>query len=117
VKRLLRRLGEEDFFRLLELKRGDALAHAPKYRGRVHACDRLETLARQILAAEQCFSLRDLAVKGDDLLALGIPPGPQMGRILEELLEAVISGRVPNHREELLKLAGERKEKGTSIPL
>ena len=105
VKRLLRRLGEEDFFRLLELKRGDALAHAPKYRGRVHACDRVEALAREILAGEQCFSLRDLAVKGDDLLALGIPRGPGLGRTLEELLEAVISGRVPNDREALLALA------------
>ncbi len=114
VKRLLRRLGEEDFFRLLAVKRGDALAHAPRYRGRTHACDRIEALAREILAREQCFSLRDLAVKGDDLLALGIPRGPVLGRTLEQLLEAVISGTVPNEREALLALAREKGQSGAA---
>ena len=111
VKRLLRRLGEEDFFRLLDLKRGDAVAHAPKYRGRVGACDRIEALAREILEKEQCFSLRDLAVNGDDLLSLGCPRGPVLGRTLESLLEAVISGAVPNDREALLQLAKKEIQK------
>ena len=105
VKKLLNRLGEEDFFRLLDVKRADALAHAPAYRGRTAACDRLETLARELLAAEACFSLKDLAVNGRDLQALGIPPGPELGRILETLLDAVLSDRLPNQREALLEAA------------
>ena len=105
VRRLIGRLGPEDFFRLLDIKRADALAHAPAYRGRTAACDRLETLARELLAAEACFSLKDLAVNGRDLQALGIPPGPELGRILETLLDAVLSDRLPNQREALLEAA------------
>lgn len=105
VKKLLNRLGTEDFFRLLEVKRGDAAAHAPEYRGRVRACDRLEALARELIAQEACFCLRDLAVKGSDLLALGMTPGPAVGRLLKRLLEAVLNDETENRREALLALA------------
>ena len=105
VKRRLGQLGETDFFRLLELKRADAAAHAPDYRWRLAVCDRAEQAARRILAEQQCFSLKDLAVKGGDLLAAGVPRGPAVGRTLDRLLEAVISERVPNEREALLRLA------------
>lgn len=105
VKKLLNRLGEADFFRLLDLKRGDSLAHAPAYRGRAAVCDRLEALARELIARDQCVSLKTLAVKGGDLLALGMAPGPAMGRLLDQLLEAVLNGEAKNQREALLALA------------
>ena len=105
VKRLLGRLGETDFFNLLAVKRGDALAHAPAYRGRTAACDRIEALARELLAQASCMTLRDLAVNGSDLMELGYAPGPALGRTLEGLLDAVLSDRVPNEREALLELA------------
>lgn len=105
VKKLLGRLGEEDFFRLLELKRADALAHHPDCRSRAAACDRLEALARALLAKEACFSLKDLAVNGSDLLALGVPKGPAVGAALNALLEAVLGGELPNEREALLEAA------------
>ena len=108
VKKLIGKLGEEDFFRLLELKRADALAHHPDYRGRAAACDRIGALARELLARKAVFSLKDLAVNGRDLLDLGFPRGPMIGQSLNALLEAVLSGTLPNERETLLEAA--RKE-------
>ena len=105
IRRLIGRLGAEDFFRLLDLKRADALAHHPDYRGRTEACDRLEALARELLTQPPCFTVRDLAIDGKDLLALGIPEGPEIGRTLNALLEAVLSGELPNQREKLLEKA------------
>lgn len=105
VRRLIGKLGEEDFFRLLDLKRADALAHHPDCRGRAAACDRLETLARELLAQEAVFSLKDLAVNGNDLMALGIPKGPALGAVLNALLEAVLSGALPNEKTALLQAA------------
>ena len=105
IKKLIARLGEEDFFRLLALKRADALAHHPDYRGRSAACDRLEARARALLAEQACFSRKDLALNGRDLLELGLPPGPELGRVLERLLEQVLSGALPNRRERLLAAA------------
>ena len=103
VRKLIGRLGEADFFRLLELKRADALAHHPSYRGRTAACDRIEALARELLAQKAVFSLKELAVNGEDLLALGIPAGPGIGKTLNALLERVLSGELPNEREALLR--------------
>lgn len=105
VKRALNKLTPEGFFRLLALKRADNLAQSPAYRDRLQRCDRLEQIAQTILEQAQCFSLRDLAVNGSDLIALGIPPGPALGAVLDRLLDAVISDALPNSREVLLRAA------------
>ena len=102
VRRALGKLGPEGFRELLCLKRADNLAQSPVFRDRLEIYDRIEALAEQILEEQQAFSLRDLAVNGSDLLSLGIAPGPEMGRILNALLDAVISERLPNDREPLL---------------
>ena len=57
----------------------------------------------RIIAEEQCFSLKDLAVNGSDLVAVGIEKGPQIGVLLNQLLDEVISGNLPNEREVLLQ--------------
>ncbi|MBQ2203845.1 MAG: tRNA nucleotidyltransferase, partial [Oscillospiraceae bacterium] len=49
--------------------------------------------------------VKDLAVNGRDLIALGIPEGPAVGRTLNALLEAVLGEEVPNERDALLALA------------
>ncbi|MBO4418808.1 MAG: HD domain-containing protein [Oscillospiraceae bacterium] len=102
IRKLIGKLGEEDVFRLLALKRADSLAHHPDCWGRVEACNRLEALAREILAQPPCFTVKDLQIDGNDLIALGYPKGPAIGQALNALLEAVLSGELPNRREELL---------------
>ncbi|MCL2811427.1 MAG: CCA tRNA nucleotidyltransferase [Clostridia bacterium] len=56
-----------------------------------------------LLNENPCYSVAHLAVKGADLLALGLR-GPEVGRTLEALLDAVIEGRVENRREALLHI-------------
>jgi tRNA nucleotidyltransferase (CCA-adding enzyme) len=53
------------------------------------------------------YRLRDLAVSGDDLVALGYPPGPPIGRALQELLDDVIRDPAQNSRGYLLERAKE----------
>ena len=101
VRRALRALGEEDLRLLLALKRADNLAQAPAYWGRQAEIRKGEELLDRLLAEDACFSLRQLAVKGGDLLDLGLS-GPAVGRTLEELLEAVVDGVLPNDRAVLL---------------
>lgn len=111
IRRCLRRLGEEDLRRLLAIKRADNLAQSPAYRGRQRELDTLEALLTQVLEQESCFSLRQLAVKGGDLLALGLR-GPAVGAALERLLEQVIDGAVPNDKDALLTLLRREREEG-----
>lgn len=110
VKRMLGRLGgRTDLFRALcDLKRGDALAQAPHCRSRTAHADKLDRVLDAVLEAQEAFSLKDLAIKGDDLIALGIKPGPDIGRLLDGALEAVIDEQVPNERAALLSFVRAR---------
>ena len=102
VKRALNRFGPEAFFQLLALKRADNLAQSPEYRDRQTLYDELERLAREILERRECFSLKDLAVNGTDLIAAGVAPGPAVGAALRTLLDAVMDGRAENEKATLL---------------
>lgn len=112
VRRRLNRMGIEDFSALLSVKRADSLAQNPMYRDRLDALDAMHPLLQQILAEEPRFSLKDLKIDGSDLLALGIPPGPEVGRLLSQLLELVMDGTVENDHTILLALAKERYHAG-----
>jgi hypothetical protein len=54
----------------------------------------------------RAFSVRQLAADGNDIMAtLDIPPGPVVGIILNELLQAVLDDPALNEREKLLEIA------------
>ena len=55
-----------------------------------------------ILAKKECFTLRELAVNGDDLAAAGVPHGKETGAALEKLLDAVMREPSLNTKEKLL---------------
>lgn len=102
VRRNLARYGEETLRLLLEVKRADNLAQAEPYRDRQTLISQFEDLLELVLRSGACFSLRQLAVKGGDLTALGLR-GPAVGKALDELLELVIDGKLPNDRGILLE--------------
>lgn len=104
VRRALMRLGETRLRQLLAVKRADNLGQAPEYHGRQAELDRGEEILNALLRENACFSLRDLAVNGRDLLALGFR-GAALGAALERLLLAVVDGEVPNERAGLLEMA------------
>lgn len=106
VRRALGRFGAEGFFALLQAKRADDAAKNPEF-SRSAQIDALETLAKELLDEGACFSLKDLAVTGSDLLAAGCPAGPEVGRVLKMLLEQVMEERCSNQRDELLEKAAQ----------
>ncbi|MBQ9021142.1 MAG: CCA tRNA nucleotidyltransferase [Eggerthellaceae bacterium] len=105
VKRLLHKLSDrpELMRALCELQIADALAHHPDYTERSTMAEEVLQCLEEVLAQDEAFSLKHLAVNGDDVLALGIEPGPRVGEVLEEALAAVMSGEVPNSRGSLLE--------------
>jgi tRNA nucleotidyltransferase (CCA-adding enzyme) len=64
-------------------------------------------MAAALGAAEAVAAWRDrlspirLEIGGRDLLAAGVPPGPQLGRGLAAALEAKLDGRAHGREEEL----------------
>ncbi|MBU4439177.1 MAG: HD domain-containing protein [Firmicutes bacterium] len=107
IKRWLNRLSEPLFRDLLAIKRGDNLAQAPQYHTRLDDLKKLEQLLDEVIAEKACFSLKDLAVNGNDLIGLGIENGPEIGRILNQLLEGVIDEVYENTKDDLIKKAKE----------
>ncbi len=71
--------------------------------------DRIES----VLEADAAFTVKDLAVSGRDLISAGIKPGPQLGYILEELLDTVLDDPSNNTKERLLVIAVRLYEKLT----
>jgi tRNA nucleotidyltransferase (CCA-adding enzyme) len=63
---------------------------------------RLPAVIESIRAAKDPLTLKDLAVTGDDLLAAGVRPGPDVGAALARLLDVVLEDPTRNRREELL---------------
>ncbi len=108
VRRKLNKLGEQGFFDLLALMRADNLALSPEFHHRQDHYDTLESIAREILTERPCFSLSHLAVKGDDLTALGLR-GRDVGDALQFLLNAAMEDHVENTKEALLNYWKEQK--------
>jgi putative nucleotidyltransferase with HDIG domain len=105
VRRFIIRVGEDQLQGLYQLRRADtyaAAAREPEPGLLLPLINRVEA----VLAQKRALSLADLAIAGGDLQGIGIPPGPRMGIILKELLEAVIEDPELNNREKLLEIAG-----------
>ena len=66
-------------------------------------------LLADLKAEDACLSLKDLAVNGNDLMALGFQ-GRAIGACLNQLLELVVVERLPNKKEALLAFAAGIKE-------
>ena len=99
--RQLNRFGEKDLRALFLIHCADrtATGYSSPERERARLAERMAALDA-LLAEHPCFTLRDLALNGNDLKAIGLE-GPALGKALQELLEAVMDGRVPNEKAEL----------------
>ena len=105
IRRMLSRLGEDAFDHLMHLKKADNLAQNREKSNRIPNLERVCLVKELILSQEKPYKLSQLALGGDDLIALGIKPGPQMGKALGEMLELVIEERLKNTKEDLLQYA------------
>lgn len=104
VRKMAVRLGEGMFPLFLEVKEADTLAQSDYLREEKLACIReLRRLYAKVLEDRDCLSLRDLAVHGDDLIAAGLEPGKEIGRILGEMLDDVLAEPSHNDRGYLME--------------
>ncbi len=105
VRRVVAAAGVEQIYDAIALRRADL---------RSRGCDEravelnsLVARVREIRERGDPLTLRELAVNGNDLAAHGVPRGPQMGRVLEELLQRALEDPALNSRRQLLELATE----------
>lgn len=102
VKQTLKVLGKDLFFQLLKIAECDMKAQSEyKREEKIAMLKEVRNLADIIISENQCYSLAQLNVKGNDILKLGYK-GKEVGVILDKLLEAVIKEEMPNQKEVLL---------------
>jgi tRNA nucleotidyltransferase (CCA-adding enzyme) len=106
ARRLLQRYGVGLTFDLLDHKEADLAGKHDNEKD----VERLR-LFRKVVERERSSAhrVRDLAINGDDLLALGYKRGPAIGRVLHDLLDEVVRNPELNTRERLLERARELK--------
>ena len=106
VKRWLNKIGEKQFRRLLQVKKADNKAQNLELSSdRIKELSEIEALIDEVLQEDECFSLKDLAVNGNDLIGVGYRAGKELGNTLNKLLQLVIDGDCPNEKEKLLQEA------------
>ncbi len=104
VRRFVRKVGLENIPALFALRKADNIGSGARS-PRMYALEALWERVQEEIRAASAFSLKDLAIDGNDVMAeLGIPPGPRVGRILDELFERVTDDPKLNTRERLLEL-------------
>ncbi len=90
-RKSLSKMGADLFDDYMLLKKADTLAQSDYMREQ-----KLENLAvlqgyyEQIMRKQQCLSIKELAIDGKDLIAMGMKPGKDMGEMLQCLLETVL---------------------------
>ena len=104
ARRFLASHGVESARLLVRHKRADLAAKHVEPRELEHL-DELERLLEE--QRESPHRLADLAVNGDDLIAIGYREGPALGAELARLLDVVVDDPAANDSATLLKLARE----------
>ena len=101
LRRQLGRLGWETVEQLLWLQEADMGSKGTGNPEEMSLFPQIRGLLEEIRAENACLTLKDLAVNGYDLQALGLT-GRAIGQCLNILLEKVLEEELPNEREALL---------------
>ena len=109
LRRHLGKLGPETMDRLLTLQEADTLATGTAHDAELTLFSQVRALLSGIQEENACLSLRDLALNGHDLMALGYR-GREIGQALNRLLELVLEEQCENTREALLSRLTAKEE-------
>lgn len=109
VRRLIRKVGEENLNELIDLRIADRLGSGvPK--AKPYKLRHLEYMMKKV--RKDPISVKMLKINGDDLMKeLGMKPGPKIGAVLEVLLSEVLDDPGLNTKKYLLDRSRELKEK------
>lgn len=101
VKRLIRRTPDYSYeliLKLLDLQDADNKDH-------INACptnrDDIIKILKEIKENEEALQIKDLAINGRDLIALGYE-GKEIGLLLNEVLNLVLNDKLENKKEDIL---------------
>ena len=100
LRRLVSSIGRDRFPLLMEVNLADNLAKT-EFARETHlpALDAVREAYAEIVEADDCLTLKELQLNGKDLMAMGIAPGKEIGRILGACLEWVLDEPERNKKD------------------
>lgn len=101
IKRLLSKFGEKFVFDLIAVQIADNAGQLPLHAERPAQFEHAKQIVKQIVAENDCFSLKKMAINGNDVKSFGYV-GKQIGDVLQKCLNAIVCGNLTNKREKLL---------------
>lgn len=111
IRRAVGIIGEDIIKLLFILQEADMKSHNPETaENRVRMLYKAKEIYKEVLARDECISLKTLAVKGDDLIRAGYKSGPELGKLLKLLLEHVILYPSDNEKTKLLQVINDIKD-------
>ena len=111
VRRAVSIIGDDIFPDILKVKEADRKAQNPAILDeRLKELERIRLIYAEIKRKEQCLNVRELAIKGDDLIKLGFRQGKEIGAILGRMLDAVLDNPEINDRDTLAAMAENMRE-------
>lgn len=111
VRKGVNKIGEDIIWFLFMMQKADILAQSSYQRAeKLQEIEKAEALLLEIQDQKECMSLKNLAINGSDLIALGFAPGRNLGIMLQQLLEQVLEEPSLNQKETLLKISKKQLE-------
>ncbi len=105
ARKLMNRVRIENYPILLEIKRADMLAQSDLNREQKQKkLADLQIAYEEVLEKGLCVKLKDLAVTGYDLIQAGMKQGPELGALLNKLLDEVLENPALNQKNMLLDM-------------
>lgn len=95
IKRWLNKINSENLVNLIKIQKA-------MFDSEYEELAKSQVIMKEILASNQCYNLRTLAINGQDLLDAGMPKGKRIGMILNKVLNEVIEGKLENKKDILL---------------
>ena len=106
IRKATAKVGKEYMELLFEVNYADTSGKNPKTnQEKFKQLEEARKLYKEMIARNECVSLKELEIGGKDLIEAGFKPGRRMGIILNHLLDAVIEDPSLNDKETLLNIA------------
>ncbi len=116
IKKYLNKIGEQNFRDLQKLRLADACGKNLKfYQKSENQINTELAILDNIISSGACFDMSSLKINGKDLLNLGYPSGKNIGIILNDVLNKVISDKIVNDKDILIKYVKKMYKHGDKI--
>ncbi len=108
IRRFIHKVGQDDIMLLMDFRLADN--RGGKHPHSIGGVEKLRARVQEELDRKPPFGPKDLVIRGDDLMAIGVQPSPLMGYIIAQCVDIVLDEPEKNTKEDLLALAKEIRD-------